>query len=198
MGGKGNGEARGIGEERMKPGLVYAGIFLLCVNFLSGCGYTTRPFIAAEVRNLYVEQFKNKINFTAEDNEYRKLRTYFPLLEVDITNKVIDKFISDGNFRIVRKEDADVILSGALLEYRRDALRYADNNEDVLEYRVNLAVSLSFWNVKDDEPEWEEGRFVGDTTYFTTGSLAKSESSAVSDAVTDLAKRVVERAVENW
>ena len=59
-------------------------------------------------------------------------------------------------------------------------------------------VSLSFWNTKANELEWKEDAFVGDTTYFTTGATAKSEKTAIGDALKDLAKRIVERAVENW
>ncbi|MFC1593863.1 LPS assembly lipoprotein LptE [Candidatus Omnitrophota bacterium] len=170
---------------------------LWCASLFAGCGYTTRSSVKQEVLNIYVEPFRNEIDFTAEDNEYRKLRTYFPLLEVDITNNVVDEFISDGNFRISKQDDADVILQGALLGYQRDALRHTDD-EDVEEYRINLIVRLVLWNVAKSEPEWEEAGFVGDTTYYTSGSLAKSESTAVQDAVNDLAKRIVERAADDW
>jgi len=40
--------------------------------------------------------------------------------------------------------------------------------------------------------------FTGNTSYFTTGTQAKSEATAVNDALTDLARRIVERTVEQW
>ncbi len=170
---------------------------LIVSALILGCGYTTRSAIFSGTKNIYIAQFKNKIDFTSDYNEYKKLRTYFPLLEVSITNEVIDKFLSDGNLRISKEENADFILTGELLEYRRDALRY-DDDQDVDEYRINLVVSLSFWNSEENKQQWVETRFVGDTTYFTTGSLAKSEQTAVNDAVRDLAKRIVERVVDDW
>ena len=45
---------------------------------------------------------------------------------------------------------------------------------------------------------WTESNFVGETTYFTSGSLAKSENVAIQDALTDLARRIVERTIEDW
>ena len=45
---------------------------------------------------------------------------------------------------------------------------------------------------------WKEKEFSGEATYRTTGSLAATESASVKDAVSDLARRIVERTVEGW
>jgi hypothetical protein len=45
---------------------------------------------------------------------------------------------------------------------------------------------------------WKYDRFIGEATYFVTGAQATSEESAVEEATTDLARRIVERTVENW
>ena len=71
-------------------------------------------------------------------------------------------------------------------------------NEDVEEYRITISVSLTLWDFAEDKAVWTESSFSGDTTYFTTGPLAKSEGTAVEDAIKDLARRIVERTVENW
>lgn len=84
-----------------------------------------------------------------------------------------------------------------MVEFRRDPLRYTDNN-DVEEYRINIVVNLSLWDNRENKLIWQENNFTGDTTYFTTGQLAKPEDTAVSDAINDLARRIVERTVEQW
>ncbi|MBM3251434.1 MAG: hypothetical protein FJZ11_01455 [Candidatus Omnitrophica bacterium] len=172
-------------------------IFILILVFLSGCGYTTRSMIDPNIKTIYVKPFENKIDFGAEDSAYSKLRTYYPRLENDITTAVIDRFIFNGSLKVVKEEDADVILNGALAEYRRDVLRY-DEDEDVEEYRLNIIVNISLWNVKEQKNIWAENGFTGETTYFVSGSKAKSESTAIKDGITDLARRIVERTVENW
>ncbi len=175
--------------------LLVAGCWLLVA--LTGCGYSTRSAIKSSIRTIYVEPFKNNIDYTSEFSEARNVRTYFPLLESKITQVVVDRFLFDGNVKVVKKEAADVVLKGALIDYTRDALRYDDNN-NVQEYRVNLAVSMSLRNEKEDKLIWDEPRFVGEAAYFTSGSQAKSESSAINDALIDLARRIVERTVEQW
>ncbi|MFH1655768.1 MAG: LptE family protein [Candidatus Omnitrophota bacterium] len=172
-------------------------IFILIVSFLSGCGYTTRSMIDPNIKTIYIKPFENKIDFGAEDSTYRKLRTYYPRLEIDITNSVVSRFLFDGNLKVVKEKDADVILNGELIEYRRDVLRY-DEGENVEEYRLNIVVNISLWNVKEDEAIWIEDGFTGETTYFISGSQAKSESTAIKAGITDLSSRIVARTVENW
>jgi uncharacterized protein (DUF2267 family) len=103
----------------------------------------------------------------------------------------------DGNLRIGLKAEADLILKGSLTEYLRDVLRYT-SGDDPQEYRLSLVVNISLWDRKEDKLLWQEDRFIADTTYFVTGSNAKTESSAIDDVVKDLARRIVERTVEEW
>ncbi len=159
---------------------------------LNGCGYSTRSLLPRNLKTIYIAPFKNNITYSTESNH----NTYFPLLETKIQNAVADRFLFDGNLRVAESGNADLTLKGELISYQRDALRYTDNN-DVQEYRIQIAVLLKLYNASGDIV-WQEPNFVGDTTYFVTGSLAKSEDTAVQDAVTDLAKRIVERTIEDW
>ncbi len=104
----------------------------------------------------------------------------------------------DGGLRIASKDEADLILKGELIEYRRDPLRYENNQEDVAEYRISLIMHLTLYKKGEEKPLWDEPNFIGDAAYFTSGTQAKSEKAALDDAVSDLARRVIERTVENW
>lgn len=166
---------------------------LFILVLLTGCGYTTRSMVYGDKKSICIEPFKNTIGYTAEQAR----NNYFPLLEGKITNAITDRFLFDGNLKIVKKENADLILSGELKNYQRDPLRYFDSG-DVQEYRITITVSLRLWDPKAEKVVWQESGFGGDTTYFTSGELAKSESTALADALEDLARRVVERTVQDW
>jgi hypothetical protein len=155
--------------------------------------------ISDKFRTIYVVPFVNKIDITKETDAAHKYKIYKPMLETEITNAVINKFLFDGNLRPAQKESADLILKGELVEFRRDPLRYTDSDE-VEEYRLNLVVNISLWNNKENKLIWEETGFTGDTTYFalTTNPQYKSDDRAINDAISDLARRIVERAVEQW
>jgi len=164
---------------------------------LAGCGYTTRSLIVDRYKTIYIPPFVNKISITDVSDAGNKYRINKPMLETDITKSVINKFLIDGNLRPVDSESADLILTGELVEFRRDPLRYTDSDE-VEEYRLNLVVNLKIFDTKENKTVWEEMGFTGDTTYFTRGIAAKSEDTAVKDALSDLSRRIVERTVEVW
>ncbi len=181
----------------MKTGI--RGIILFCLLglVLSGCGYTTRSLIAGKYKTINIAPFVNKIELTLESDSNSKYKVYRPMLETEVTRAVINKFLSDGNVKPVVVDMADLALKGELVEFRRDALRYT-NNDEVDEYRINIVVNLSLWDKKNDKLSWEEKNFTGSATYFVTGAQAKSEEQAVQDAIKDLSRRIVERVVEQW
>lgn len=174
-------------------------LFTACLLFinLSGCGYTTRSMISSKYKSIYITPFVNSIDITSEGYVGNKYKVNRPLIETDITKAVINKYIFDGNLKSTAKEKADLVLKGELIDFVRDPLRYTDA-DDVAEYRINLVVNISLWDTKADKMIWEEKGFVGQFSYFTIGQFATPESSAVTNAVDDLARRIVERTVEEW
>jgi len=125
-------------------------------------------------------------------------RGYKPQMQFDITKAVIDRYVFDGNLKIVDAgKDSDLVLTGELVDFRREALRY-DTNDNIEEFRIRLIVNLVLKDVKKDKVVWTEREFAGESTYDTTGALAKSEGAAIEDATLDLARRIVERTIENW
>jgi len=170
-------------------------VWCLVLGVVGGCGYTTRSMIADKFKTIYIEPFINKIDITRESDAANKYKTNRPMLETDITQVVVNSFLFDGNLRIAPKDAADLVLKGELVEFRRDPLRYTEE-DDVQEYRLNLVVNLSLWDNRENKLLWQENNFTGDTTYFTSGSLVKSEDTAINDALADLGRRIVERVVE--
>ena len=179
----------------MKNFIRISAVFLVCVCF-SGCGYTTQSLspILSSIHTIYIEPFVNSVDYGTLRGDKN---LYIPMLEVKATNQTIDRFIYDGNLKVSKEDEADVILKANLINYRRDALRY-DDDDNAQEYRVSVVVSLVLWDVANNEPLWVESSFAGDATFFESGSAATSESAAVDEAVKDLAKRIVERTVEDW
>jgi len=182
--------------------LSLAMMFSLLSTVLTGCGYSTRSMLTGKYKSIYITPFLNKVNVTQEDYSANKYRIYRPMLETDITKKVINRYLFDGNLKPVKEERADLVLKGELIEYRKDPLSYTPDNNDVTEYRININVNLSLWDAKENKLLWEEKGFNGNYTYFTSfasGNVVQvSEDTAVINAIDDLARRIVERTVEQW
>jgi len=173
--------------------LVTCVMFLVSCAALSGCGYTSKSSLPKSLRTIYIEPFKNKIEFTSATGR----NVYLPLLELDARNAVIERFLFDGNLKIAKPEDADLILKGDLIGYDRGGLRYTDD-DDVEEYRVHVTVAFELKNTQKDDVSWAEPNFAGEATYFVTGPEASSEEEAIDAAILDLARRIVERTIEDW
>ncbi len=182
--------------------LSLATMFCLLATVLTGCGYTTRSMLSGKYKNIYITPFLNKVNVTQEAYSANKYRIYRPMLETDITKKVINRYLFDGNLKPIKEDRADLVLKGELIEYRKDPLTYNADNNEVAEYRINVYVNLSLWDTKENKLLWEEKNFNGNYTYFTSfasGNVVRvSEDTAVTNAIDDLARRIVERTVEQW
>jgi len=181
----------------MMKKILFSLVVCCSLCFVAGCGYTTRSLIANKFSTIYITPFVNKVDITEETYSQNKYRINRPMLETDITGKVINRYLLDGNLRPVSEESADLTLKGEVVEFRRDPLRY-DDDENITEYRINIVVNINMWDNIGDKLMWEENNFTGDDTYFSSGSEAISESQAVNNALDDLARRIIERTVEQW
>jgi hypothetical protein len=171
----------------------FLSVLILAAVLIAGCGYTTRSSLPGHLKTIHIAHIDNKIVYTSATSR----EVYFPLLEVDARNAIIDRFQFDGNLRVVNEDDADLVLKGSLLSYERHGLRFS-SSDVAEEYRVQVVVSLEMFDTQKNEMMWQEPRFVGQATFFISGPEATSEESAVQEAIVDLARRVVERTVENW
>ena len=172
---------------------------LLCALAVAaaGCGYSTTRLLPSNYRIIYIEPFRNEIQFTQEPDERIGLTTTLPELEETVTREVINQFLIDGNLRVTTKrEEADIVLDGKLVDFFRQTLRRLPDNT-VEEFRLNLVASLNLRD-RSGKPIFSEPNFIGDTTYLASGTSAVSESSAVAKLMTDFSRRVVERVIEDW
>ncbi|MBI3322100.1 MAG: hypothetical protein HYZ94_00265 [Candidatus Omnitrophica bacterium] len=164
---------------------------------LAGCGYSATRLLPASYQTIYVEAFDNKIPITEEFSERVGYIANVPQLEEKVTQGVIDRFLFDGNLRVTNQpETADLVLTGELRDFYRQAIRKLDDST-VEEYRLNLTASLTLRD-KRGKLLLEEPNLVADSTYFLSGSLARTETAAVDDLITDFSRRVVEWVIEYW
>jgi hypothetical protein len=162
------------------------------ILLIAGCGYSTGSLLPSKYRTINIEPFKNKVSFAQSHSS-----TYIPLLEVKARDAIANRFLFDGHLRIGDAQTADLVLKGELTGIERQELRVTEN-QDVQEFRINIIMDLTLWDPVDQKEVWHEPSFVGEATYFVSGPLAKSESAALVDALDDLARRAVERTLEDW
>ncbi len=183
-----------------KAALLLSVIIAAAVSF-GGCGYSVRSLAYDKSTKIYVRPFENKIdlNIAEEYSDRNPYRLYRPGMETKITDAVINRFLLDGYLKVVSGEaQADLVLKGELSNYEKQPLRYNEATQDVEEYRANIVVNMTLTDLRNEKTVWAENGFVGYTEFALVGPKAISEDAAINDAVEDLARRVVERTVEDW
>lgn len=171
-----------------------AALLLLC---LAGCGYSATRLLPVEYQSIYIEPMQNRIPISTEMSERTGFISNLPELEENVTQGIIERFLFDGNLRVTSSpEAADLILSGQLTNFYRQALRRLDD-DTVEEYRLNLVASLTLRD-RSGKLVLEEPSLIGDSTYFILGASSRSESAAVDDLAEDFSRRVVEWVIEYW
>lgn len=177
--------------------LIFAFIAIAAVFSISGCGYTTQSLLPSNFKTIYVENFLNTINLTAESSDVRMYRGYRPGMEIEVSKAIRNKYVFDGNLKIAPEKEADLILKGELVDFKNEALRY-NRQDNIEEYRIRMVVNIELIDAKDGKTRWKETNFAGEALYNTAGSASKTESDAITEAEADLARRVVERTIEEW
>jgi len=183
----------------MKKVLFFTLAIIVLIS-LSSCGYSIRSLSYSRNTKIYVKPFENKVdlNIADEYSDRYPYKLYRHRLETKITDAVINRYLLDGYLKVVSNEaGADLVMNGELTNYEKQPLRY-DDQSNIEEYRANLIVNITLRDTKKDVLLWQENGFVGYSEFFTTGGQAKSEDAAIDDAVEDLARRIIERTVEDW
>ena len=178
-------------------GILAFALISLFILQAAGCGYTQKSLLPENIKTVFVAPVKNAIDLSTEISSKDRYRVYRPGTEVDLTNAIINRYVFDGTLKIESPEKADAVVEAKLIDYRRDALRYS-NNDDVQEYRVSITIDVTVYQAKDHKVIWHDATLTGDTSFFITGSRAGSEDQAAAKAVEDVARRVVEKTIEIW
>ncbi|MBI1977062.1 MAG: hypothetical protein HYS56_06105 [Candidatus Omnitrophica bacterium] len=155
----------------------------LFLFFSLSCGYTYHTILPGRVQSVWVTAFENQ--------------TFEPGLDIDFGKKLTERILFEKLVRLENGPNADAILRGTLLEYQREPLRYTDA-EEVQEYRLKLAVAVALEAAGTHKILWKEDRLAGEATFFTAGSLSKSEETSREELLDDLVRRLTARLAEGW
>lgn len=157
---------------------------------LSSCSYTNKAKLPHDIKTIYVETAINKIDI-------EQMYSYQPGMEMDITNAVIRRFQVDGNLKVAKVDEADAVLSMDLKSYEQEGVRF-NPLESVSEYRLFIVLSLVLKHRETGEVIWREPNFSGNKEYFVTQVRSQGQRVATDQAIEDVARKVVDRVVEDW
>jgi hypothetical protein len=128
-----------------------------------------------------------------------------PHLQMEATNIIIDHFTREMTYDVVPVVgEADGILVVELTDLDTTAVRYADkgtswNRKSIpSEYRVQIMASVRMLEVGTSNLVWEAKRVRGKFDYNMNEDYQLIRREAILKATGDLAREIVEMAVERW
>lgn len=169
---------------------------VVCCLCIAGCGYTTRGFIFKE-KNIFISPIINNANVMNQESNAIDSAGYPVLLEKKLTNNVVAKFNADGNLRVSNDQGEGTLnLYCAIKDYRKESVRYNSTDSTIQEQELDLDVSVKL--IDPLNKTLVDANVTGKTSYFLSGSQAKTESSAQDDLVDDAGKRILDAVSEQW
>lgn len=163
---------------------------IISIPFISSCGYTQEAKLPNNIKTIAIETFKNEIP-PEEQFAYRAG------LEIELRNTLVERFLLDGNLKVVDESEADAILTGSIISYEQEGLRF-DKLESVEEYRLFLVVKFELIDRRTNKIIIREPNFSGRSEFFVNRNPAVVRRTSANSAVVDLARSLVDRIVEEW
>ncbi len=153
---------------------------MLIAAAATGCGvYSFSTTALGGVKSISVPQFEN------ESTEYG--------INEDLTTELINRFIEDNTLKVAAAGDADAVLRGRIVSYERNAYTY-ELGDVVNEYKVNIVIAYVIER-KDGKILVDKSGVLGWGIYnVSTGS----EEEAQLEAITKLARDIVDETTRSW
>ena len=176
---------------------IIVSVTLAVIATAPACGYHlsgTGSIVPQGVKTISVPVFFNVTNE--------------PYVDVEITQAVVEEFLTDGRLRVVSLEDADLALRGKIIKYEVIPLSYNPQSY-VQQYRVHLVVDAVLEDLRSKKILWRErgieSTVISDyaVSYDPAGrtdiSLTKiAKDAAIKNASKDIAKTLRSRVLEGF
>ncbi|MEE9294423.1 MAG: LPS assembly lipoprotein LptE [Phycisphaerae bacterium] len=161
---------------------------ILCCSFaagvvpLWGCSYSTeRPF-RDDIQSVHVEMFHSR-DFRRE-------------LEFALTEAIAKRIEVDTPYRLARRERADSVLSGSILEVHQRTLGSDFRTDRPRETGVTFVARWQWKNLQTGEILRDQPRFIYTTTYIPP--VGESFDTGVVRGMDGLAERIVAMMEKSW
>ena len=106
-------------------------LILLCTT---GCYYSFKGSLPSNLKTIAIPLFDDR-------------NAQFPGVRENLTNKVIDEFISDNTLKVVDESKADLLLTGSITSIVQQAANVAEG-ETVSSYKITVNVKVKCEDVK--------------------------------------------------
>jgi len=124
-----------------------------------------------------------------------KNSTLQPGVEQELTQGIVDRFLSDGRLEIASQRTAEAVFLAELVGYENKVNNYTASQEPI-DYIVVLTLSGQMRDQVKNRDLWKEDRLVATAVY--EPGAGESEVGAREKAIQTLASDIVGKTLEQW
>jgi hypothetical protein len=132
-------------------------------------------------------------------------RTGQPDLELTVTDAIIEALERDGSLTVVGGDEADFLLTGAVTRYTEAPFSIGEKGR-ADEYKLSVAVVLTFRDQGAGEDRWQNKGFTGSASFYLEGSgtgiggegQALTRDWAESEALKQIVEDVLNAIFGEW
>ena len=128
-----------------------------------------------------------------------------PHLDMEATDIIINEFTKEQTYEVVpRQEQADAVLKVTLTKIDMGAVRYIDRDQNKTErgvpneYRINVFADVQMLNAANSNLIWKVSGIRGMYDFIAPDNFQEGKREALLHSCGDLARRILEAAVERW
>jgi hypothetical protein len=168
------------------PGL--AALILLAAAGGAGCGVYgfSSSLLPAHIRTVAVPLPENRTNRSD--------------LAAALADSLTEAFLADQTLKLAGERDADSVVEGVILEYRREPFTY-DAQENVQTYRLEIVMEARFVDVRKNKVIWERKRLAQWDTYNFAevgGKPPETEEIGIGRVLGKLTDDIVNQTLQAW
>ena len=170
-------------EPRLNP-IFLLTAFLCFMLLFPACYYSTsQGSRSGNIRNVVIPLFES---VTVEAG-----------IQEPLTDAVIERFLTNGQYRIVDMRQADAVIIGTITNIQEESVAFSEGTT-AREVRIWIEVDVRFETTETREVIWEERqlRTFGDYT-IDTGSDTDREP-AIELAIEKMAEEILNQSISGW
>ena len=156
---------------------------IILLLIFSSCGYYSfKGALPSHIKTVAIPLFENN--------------TEYPNVREDLTNMIVDEFISDNSLSITDESSADLIISGVITSISQRAASVA-SGEQVEEYHIYVNVKAKCEDVKNNKALWERTMNEYGTMDASTADDTEREA-AILAAMEKITENILNNTLGYW
>ena len=154
---------------------------LVLLALITGCGYTTKSLISRNINSIFIPIFGNY--------------TFRSGLEFDLTTALKDEIMSKTKLRIVRKDNADTILTGKIVTVTEGVIT-SNARDNIIENQVTISVNIALMDRRTGRELISMDGLSNKAEYIVT--RGENINTATQECLAGLAEKIVYQLEEKW